>query len=319
MSSVHIPITQIRWLTRDMAEQLERFVFGGHYSGSRPPRGLDPEYVSYWIRENIKPGASPMAMMRVAHLLRFYERADVLDLIGRQLSRTDATEPGFGRNAYTLQCIAEVGTPQQKQFAGGLFNELLIPHPFAMRGFLLLLDTAETLAGFADTTAVGRLLQRELESASKAGNLRGPEGLPWRKYSDYNRNQLPQSLASIAAKERLLAQAPAVRLQELIFIYLGESPVSTFTMEVWAGRLIRAYAMDGEQPAVVQAFGRIIDGAMNSQMQQPKKEFLIFRAAQAILYLQGKLTYPQEAAFDAIANGPTSFLWDDPRGSEYPA
>lgn len=319
MPLVPVTITLVRYSRRESDELLERFVFGGHYSGRRPPRGIDPEFVSYWIRENVKREASPMAIMRVAHLLRFYERNDILDHVSRFLSRSDATEPGFGRNAYVLQCIGEVGSPEQKRFAGGLFSELLIPHPFAMPMFPLLLETAESLSGSIDTTSIGRLMQRELEAAGKAPDLRGPEGLKWRKYSDYNRNQLPQALANIAARQRLMITDPALRLQELVVIYLGESPVSTYSMEIWAGRLLREYAMQDHQEDVLNTFGRIVDGTLKSEMAKNKKDFLIFRSSQAILYLKGKLTFPQEAAFEAITEGPESFLWDDPDGQAYPA
>jgi hypothetical protein len=318
MPPVYVPITLVRWPRRDAAEQLDAFVFGSKFAGFRPPRGFDPEFVSYWIREFVKPDAGPVALMRIGHLLRFYERADVLDHLSRFLSRTDATARGFNCNAYILQCIGEAGTPEQKRFAAGLFGELLIPHPLAMPMFPLLLETAVVLAGYVDYGAIGRLMQRELDTASKAADLRGPEGLPWRKYSDYNRNQLPEAIAAIETKQRLLTTDPAQRLQELLFVYLGESPVSSPPIEIWAGRLLRQFAIDDGQPAVVAAFAKIIDGALNSKMPQPKKDFLVHRSAQAILYLQGELSFPQEAAFETIKSGPENFLWDDPGAPSHP-
>jgi hypothetical protein len=311
VSTLPFPITHVRWPSRDAAPKLERFVFGGVYAGNRPPRGIDPDYVAYWIRENVKPDSSPLSLLRVAHLLRFYERGDVLDFISRFLSRTDATDTGFDRNSYVLQCIGEVGSPEQLRFAGGLFSELLVSHPSAMPSFLLLLETAEVLAAVVDTSAIARLMQRELDAASKVPDLRGPEGLRWRKYSDYNRNQWPEALRIIEAKRRLLAADPAQRLQELVIIYMGESSVSSASMEIWAGRLIRDYARSGGQAAVVAAFARIFDATLRGQMPKPRKDFLMYRAGHAIIYMQGKLTFPEEEAFDAIKDGPECFLNDD--------
>jgi len=307
-----VPITHVRWTNNDAKGLLENFVFGPHFAGRRPPRGIDPEFVSYWLRENIKPDCSPLAMMRVVDILRFYERADVLDHTSRFLNRNEADERSFRRAMYVLQAIGEVGSPSQAAFAVRYFNEFLLPQPVAMEFFNLVLETAETLALAVDFTAVGRRLQAALDAAGKAPNLEGSDGLPWRKYSDYNRNNYPGTAFFIEAKRRLFRAEPAQRLQELIFIYLGESPLSTSSMEIWGGRLIREHAMKQEtQPAVLSALAQIIDGALKSEMPKPKKDFLIHRAAQATIYLQGDLSYSQEAAYEAIKDGPENFLWDD--------
>lgn len=307
-----VPITHVRWTSRDATGLLENFAFGPHFAGRRPPRGIDPEFVSYWIRENIKPDCSPMTMMRVVDILRFYEREDVLDHTSRFLNRNEAEERSFRRALYVLQAIGEVGSAKQATFAVRYFNEFLLPQPVAMEFFNLVLETAESLALAVDFTAVGRRLQAALDAAGKVPNLEGSEGLPWRKYSDYNRNNYPTANFIIEGKRRLFRADPAQRLQELLFIYLGESPLSTMSMEIWAGRLIRRHAMKEEtQPVVLAALAQIIDGAMKSEMPKPKKDFLIHRAAQAILYLQGKLSFPHQAAFEAIKSGPENFLWDD--------
>ena len=311
-----IPITLVRWPNRDAAKLLEDFVNGPRFAGRRPPRGIDPEYVSYWLRENIKPDCAPSAMMRVVDIFRFYERKDVLDHTSRFLNRDEGEERAFRRAMYVLQAIGEAGTSEQATFAVRYFNEFLLPQPIAMDFFALVLETAEALALAVDFSAVGRPLQSALDAAGKAPNLEGSGGLPWRVYSDYNRNNYPNAALIIEAKRRLFRTDPAQRLQELLFIYLGESPLSSASMEIWAGRLIREYAMkENTQPVVLAAFAQIFDGTLKSEMPKPKKEFLLHRAAQAVIYLQGSLTFPQEAAYEAIENGPENFLWDDPGGA----
>jgi hypothetical protein len=309
-----IPITLTRWPNRDASASLERFVNGPRFVGRRPPRGLDPEFVSYWIRENVKPDCAPAAMMRVVDVLRFYERNDVLDHTSRFLNRNEGDERAFRRALYVLQAIGEVGTLEQTNFAVRYFNEFLLPQPIAMEFFSLVLETAESLALAIDFTAVGRRLQAAIDAASKVPDLEGSAGLPWRKYSDYNRNDYPNGARIVEAKRLLVRATPDQRLPELMFIYHGESPFSSPSMEIWAGRMIREYARQSEetQAVVLATFAQIINGALNSQLPKPRKDFLVHRAAQAIIYLQGELSFPQEAAYDAIEQGVESFLWDDP-------
>ena len=314
MSRFPIPLTLVRWPNRDAGEILEKFVNGPRFAGRRAPRGLDPEFVSYWIRENVKPDCAPAAMMRVADLLRFYERKDVLDHISRFLNRGEGEERSFRRSNYVLQAIGEVGSPEQASFAVRYFNDFILPQPITMEFFSLVLETAEALAIAVDFAAVGRRLQAALDAAGKAPDLEGAGGLPWRKYSDYNRNNYPNAARIVEAKRLLIRAHPAQRLPDLIFVYSGESPISSASMEIWAGRLIREYAGNAEdtQSVVLTAFTQIIDAALKSHTKKPAKDFLVHRAAQAIIYLNGELSFPHEAAYEAIENGPQNFLWDDP-------
>jgi len=314
MARFPIPITLARWTSRSAAEGLERFVFGPRFAGRRAPRGIDPEYVSYWIRENVKPDCAPPAMMRVVDLLRFYERKDVLDHTSRFLNRNESDERSFRRAMYVLQAIGEVGTLEQCNFAVRYFNEYLLPQPIAMEFFSLVLETAEALYLAVDYAAIGRRLQAAIDTAGKAPDLEGSGGLNWRKYSDYNRNNYPNGSRLVEAKRLLIRAQPDQQLPELMFIYMGESPFASPSMEVWAGRLIRDYASKSEetQAVVLGTFGQIINGALNSKVPKAQKDFMIHRAGQGIIYLQGDLSFPQEAAYDAIENGPANFLWDDP-------
>jgi hypothetical protein len=311
MSTPPITITLIRRPSRDAGPLLDQFVNGGREAGRRAPRGIDPAFVSFWIRENIKPDCAPASMMRVGDLLRFYERKDVLDHISRFLTRNESEERDFRRAMYILQAIGEAGTPEQTTFAVRYHNEFLLPLPVAMEFFTLVLETAEVLATAIDVPLIGRRLQAAIDAAGVPKNPDSPAAIPFLKYSDYRVNNYPSAARTIEAKRRLSTIDPAQRLQELLFIYLGESPLSTPSMHVWAGRLIRRHAMNDAQTPVLAAFTQILDGAIKSQMPKPKKDFLIHRAAQAIIYLRGKLSFPQEAAYEAIKTGPENFLWDD--------
>ncbi len=311
MSTPPVTITLVRHRSQDANNILRNFVDGGTESGRRAPRGIEPEYVSYWLHQNIKPDCSPAAMMHTGDLLRFYERKDVLDTVSRLLTRSESNERAFRVSMYALQAIGEVGTPEQQAFAARYLNEFLLPQPVAMDFFNLVLETAEALAPAVDMPTIGRRLQAAIDAVGTPKDLESAAAVPYMKYSDYRTLYYPGALRVVEAKRRLAALAPAARLQELLFIYLGESPLSAPSMVTWTGRLLRQHAMAGGQADVLAAFGAILDGAIKSQMPAAKKEFIIQRAAQAIVYLHGKLTFPQEAAFDAIKTRTLSFLWDD--------
>jgi len=304
-------ITIVRWPSRDAARLLNAFVFGGLESGPRPPRGIDPEYVSYWIRQNLKPDCSPLAMMRVADLLRFYERRDILEHVSRFLTRNEAADRPFRRALYVLQTIGELGSPEQCAFAVRYLNEFLLPQAIAMEFFALILDTAVALATAVDLAVIGRRLQGAIDAAGTPKDLESAEAIPYLKYSNYRVIDYPAAGRIVEAKRRLAGAAPAMRLQELLYIYLGESPLSTPAMIVWAGRMIREYVIKDGQTEVLDAFSQIMDGALKSTMPEPKKEFMLARAGWAILYFRGKLSIPQEMAFDAIPSKQLSFLCDE--------
>jgi hypothetical protein len=311
MAQNPIPITLIRWTSTAAAERLQRFVFGGMYALPRAPRGIDPEFISFWVRENVPPTSGPHAVSQVLELLRFYERTDLLAHLSRFLTRGETDVKSLTRSLHVTQCIGELGTAEQTRAASNYYAEFLVPHPEAMTVFQLVLDTAESLAATVDAGGVGRRLQAAIDAASKVPNIKGTAGIPFRKYSDFARNNYVATQRNVEARRRLIAAAPAQRLQELIFIYLGESPLSGPAMEVFAARLIRAFAMNEGQATVNTAFSQVIDATAKSQFATPRKEFVIHRAAQAILYLQGMLTFPQETVYEAIKAGPANFLWDD--------
>jgi hypothetical protein len=82
-------------------------------------------------------------------------------------------------------------------------------------------------------------------------------------------------------------------------------------MEEWTGRMLRAEAMMGNPEPVYAYFGRAIDMADPEKTGPKQADFIIVRAAQAILYLQGKLTPPQRERYKRAQKVGMNFLWDD--------
>lgn len=300
----YLPLTHVRWPSRDAAEILAGFLL--HGGSPRPPRGIDPEFVSWWVRENLKPDASPELVRRLRDLLFFYDRRDLLDPVSRLLTRAESDDAAFRRSCYVLQIIGELGTAEQVNFASQYFAQYLLPLPFALDFFALLTATAEALALAIDVTALGARLQAGLNAASR-------DSIAWRKYSDYNRNTLPASVRVIEAKRRLLATDPVQRLQHVLMIYMGESEFSSPSTEIWAGRLLRALAFQGGYSPVVTALHQLIDVSLRANFPQARRNKLLFRAGHALLYLRADLALPHETAFDALPKPPepTLFLCDD--------
>lgn len=311
MSELPIPITLVRWTGADAIERLQSFIFGGLYVGHRPPRGIDPEFISYWVPLNVPHTAGPPVVSHLLDLLRFYERPDLLSHISRFLTRQESNTRDLTRSLYAVTAIGDLGSLDQTRVAATYFAEYLLPHPAAMEVFPLVLDTAESLALAVDMGAVGRRLQAAIDAAAQVPDRKGSAGIPFRKYTGYSRNQYPAAQQAVQARQRILATDPTQRLHELLVIYLGESPLSSPSMEIFAARLLRAYARQGGQAAVIAAFSKVIDAAASSQSPQERKDFLIYRASEAISYFQGKLTFPQEAVVDKVAFRPACFLSDD--------
>ena len=307
-----LPITRIRSTGAEADSLLEGFVDGGRLAGRRPPRGIHPEQVSKWIIQHIQPDCAPGNMMRVAQTVRFYESGDVIDHHKRFLTRDESDARSFGRSMQILQIMGDVGSQDHASFAAGYFKDVLLPQPVVMDNFALVLETAEALANTVDLAAIERRLKDALEAARKVGDLDGAAGGPWRKYSDYHGNDYPNAVLVIEGKRYLVRSGPTQRLEGLIHVYLGQSPVSGPAMEVWSGRLIRAHVTSADtHGAVIRSFTRVIADALTGTVAKPKRDFLIHRASQAIVYLQGELAPSHEAAYKAILSGPQNFLWDD--------
>ena len=71
-------ITHIRLDEPQGHEALEKYIFGGHYGPMRVPRGIAPELVTKFIRENVATDADAEDLQKTLEVMRFYESADVL-------------------------------------------------------------------------------------------------------------------------------------------------------------------------------------------------------------------------------------------------
>jgi len=303
MPTFPLPITRVRHTGRAADLLLEAFMDGGRLAGRRPPRGIGPQQASQWIVKNVPPDCPPVMVMHATDTARYYELGDIVEHFKPFLNRREADARDYGRSMQVLQLMGDVGSPEQAAFAASYFKDVLLPNVVTMDSFALVLDTAEALALAVDMPAVERRLQAAIGSAS---------GMSARKYGDYRNNDYPNAVLVVEGKRHLAKADPVQRLPDLVSVYLGGTAVSGPSMEVWAGRLIRAHANKPEShAAVIKTFSKAIDDAVAGKASKSVKDFAIHRAAQAIIYLQGQLTPAQEASYRAADSSQQNFLWDE--------
>jgi hypothetical protein len=168
----------------------------------------------------------------------------------------------------------------------------------------LLLDTLLALAPAGSPAAFSERLRAEIAKA------KGSQGS--RKLREMEDNRLPGFAYLSEGKKRLLDAPPDRRRWELISIYLGQSDLSEPYMVTWAARMIRRDAMEGDPTPIYSDFGRIIETMAPARGSDSEADLVIVRAAQAIVYLQGKLTPAWRKLYDSShPSAAQNFLWDD--------
>ena len=73
-----IKITTVRLDENQGRVRLRRYIFGGFRAVPRPPRGVEPELVSRFIKEELLAESPADAYAKTAEVLRYYERNDVI-------------------------------------------------------------------------------------------------------------------------------------------------------------------------------------------------------------------------------------------------
>ena len=310
-------ITTIRYDENGGRAALGRFVFAGKEGGPRVPRGVPAELVSEFILQRLKPDSSPEAYRRTAEVVRFYERADVVPHIGLALNGRVANQRDLMRSAHALQTLGEFGSREQAAWAAQYFDALLTPRQEALDFIPLLLDTLVSLAPAGTADKLRFRLQQEVQEAAPHQYASEARMMAYDRLCGLLRNDLPRAQGTMAAKENLLKLTAARRRGELLLTYLGQSPHSGSAMATWAGRMLRKEAMEGEEEAeaVRGVFARAMELAEPEKLGRQRAGFIIHRAAQAIVYLGGRLSprqrdlYEKSKPFAAM-----NFLWDDLEG-----
>ncbi len=291
---------------------MRNYIFGGFRAGPRVPRGIDPDLVSQVIVEQLKLDSPPDAYGKTVRVLRFYESSDCLPHIRRVLTGQEKERADVARSAYAIQAVAEVGKREQANEAAQYFDARLAGHPKAIDAIDVLLETLVVLSPAGSPERLSKRIADEV-NRRKAAEKESENGMrAYQQVAAIQRLKLPQALAAVDAKKKLLAMDPGQRRAELVNIYLGSSPVSDELMITWAGRMLRREAMEGDPKPIYAAFANVIAKADPEKVgQDPMTDTIVNRAAQAVLYLQGKLTRTERQLYEKTKLAAMNFLWDD--------
>jgi len=307
-----IRITTVRYDEIHGRQALRNYIFGGIRSVPRVPRGVEPELVSRFITEEIGADSPPDAYGKMVNVLRFYERADCLPHLRKILKGEEKNTAELLRSAFVTQAMAEVGAPGEAQEAAGYFDAHLAGHAKAIEAVDVLLETLVVLSPAGSADRLSRRIADEV-NAKKAFENESEEGMrAYQRIASIQRLKLPQALAAAEGKKKVLALQGAEQLAELVAIYMGRSGLSDELMMTWAARMLRRQAMTGDPQLIYGAFAAEIAQADPEKVgKDPLTDTMVSRAAQAILYLQGRLGKQERALYEKTALGAMNYLWDD--------
>lgn len=292
-----IPITAVRYTDKAASERLRDYIFGSRYVSLRPPRGVQPEAVAQFLSTELKPDSPPESFQRAVETLRFYEVAGAAPHLRTFLTGKEQKYRDLRRSAFIVQFLGDSGSPDEARWGSEYLDRILLPHPAFADIADLLLQTVLALAPAGGTAVFEARLREEI--------AKSPGSQSSRAMIEIRNNRVPGALDLIAAKRALLLEPPAARRAALVSIYLGQSDLGEPYLSTWAGRILRRDAIAGDPAPIYAEFGRAVEATGEA--------FVIVRAVQAIVYLQGTVEPGWNKLYSA--SDPEqfqNFLWDDP-------
>ena len=303
-------LTTVRLYGGEADHALEQYIFGGLFSGARVPRGIKPEQVSEFITKNLKKDSNSSAYDHSLQVMRFYETADVISHVLDPLSVKETDLDSLLRSAYVIQAAAEFGVEDVPEKAREYFDHYLVKHKDTINAIPQLLETLIVLAPLGSVDKLAERIKTEVKKAEEA--VTDEDSMAYYdKLAAFERNDLPRAKAIIKRKLEILSLQGEAQISQLITVYLGLADISDGYTEVWAGRLLRKEVLGSRGQPVLDGFTKMIDNIIAGDVTGPQVDFVVQRAAQAVLYLSGTLSPQQKAAYDKIEVGGMHFLWDD--------
>lgn len=308
-----IPITQVRFNETEGRQKLERFLSRDRYTADIVPRGIAPSFVSAFIRERLTSESGPEVYFRALELMQFYELQDVLVHLRSPLrgERHPEERDALLRAACVLEAIGDFGTQNEMSQAVVYLDQLLSTHPAVIDAFATL---NEAIIALVSSSSLQRLGQRLSDRVARAAQLQYENVDRMREYQtllSLQRSDLPKVEFVLDAKRKLLSMPQPQRRSPLVATYLKRTLFSSVQMEVWAARLLRLEAMRDDPQPVYAEFARAMDTADQELSNKQLRAFVIERAAQAIIYLQGTLSTKHGILYYEVNRGTPNFLWDD--------
>jgi len=305
-------LTTVRLYGGEADHALQQYIFGGLFSGARVPRGIQPEQVSEFITKNLKKDSNSSAYDHALQVMRFYETAGVISQILEPLSVKETDLDSVLRSAYVLQAAVEFGADEVPQKACEYFDHYLVNHKDTVNAIPQLLDTVIVLAPLGSINKLAERIKSEVKKAEEA--VKDEDSMVYYdKLAAFERNDLPRAEAIIKRKLEILSQKDDALIAHLVAVYLGLADISDNYTEVWAGRLLRKEVLENRGQPVLEDFSKMINNILAGGVTGPQVDFVVERAAQAIMYLGGTLSPQQKTAYNKVKVGGMHFLWDDLR------
>lgn len=305
-------LTRVRLGPRAGDEALRAYVFGGHFGPVRVPRGVAPDAVGRFLREQLGPAVEASAVERAVEVMRFYERPDALPAFARLFAMPAPGLDDLRRGAFAVQGVADFGGDLLAP-ADDFVDAVLVAHPEAMDAVSLLLQTRLALAPHGSLDRLAQRIELEVERA-EAAVADEATLLAYDRLAALRRNDLPRARAAIERKSAILELEAAERRRTLVSVYLGLDAVSDAWSETWAGRLLRLETMAGGGEAVRAELSAAVAALPASGRGPEEVAFATERACLAILYLEGALTADERERLETAREagmGGMHFLWDD--------
>jgi len=308
----NIPVTLVRYDAHQGYRAIEAYIFGGMLGSPRVPRGVDPEIIPRVIREKLKMDSPPDAYGRALEAIRFYERVDAVPHMMLALTGKEAGADDVLRSTYILQAAGDFGSVEVATRAAQYFDAKLVSNPSMLDVLPQMLEVLVALATVASPSRLALRLRDEISKAEPARNV-SEEGMRnYERLASYQRNDFRKAVNVMEDKKRLAGLQTDFRRPELVQMYLGQSGSSTWQMQIWCARMLRAEAMMGHSDPVWHEFARVIDALPSLKLGETESDLVIARAAQAIIYLQGKLSADQKTKYEKARKfAGMNFLWDD--------
>lgn len=306
------PLTRVRYDESAATPLLQRFLFGDIYAPLLAPRGIDPGFAARFVLREVKADSSARVYQQVLTLARFYELSAVVPHLETCLTRSERDLESIVRATCVLQVMGELGTEGRSAVAARYLDTVLVPLPSAPQAIDALIDAHISLTPGHTLAALRARIERDLAQAAQRELESEETMVAYDRLWAIQHNALPTAEDIAGKKTAILGVGLSRRVQELVALYLGQSTVVGLNIETWAGRMLRREAFSGSTAPVLEALAQAIDAAVRTSPPKNQLDFVVCRAADAIIYLGGQLSGRHAQLNAQVEHRTLSFLWDNP-------
>jgi hypothetical protein len=290
--------------------ELRRYLYEFDPRTDGVPKRIDPKLVERFLQEELAKGRLKRGQSaRAVELADFYEAHGVVPVLMRLLDRGENSEVEFLVSVAFTRAIGILGNDSQREFGRQYFRHLLAL-PYAETRMPELLDCLAVYDSEELTAATLQRMDAILNALRSRAATDATAGTRLRDFEDL-RNGTPPRIEAARALQREIAGAgdPAVRLDNLVNIYLGLDMRYYAWMSRWAVRTLLREARTGGAGAVIAAFRRSLPRVTGEPPLDEAARLRRARVFHAIEFFGGTLdaaeakeTQPAVKRFDLLSN-----------------